>query len=287
MIVFSGMIGVGKSTYAKKLAEELNIKLFEEPVDDNPILPLYYNNIKKWAFALQIFFLNKRFKLIKEASKLDNSVLDRSIYEDQLFTKLNHDLGNISKEEYDLYCDLLDNMMEEIDGLNKKSPDLLVYLTAPKEYILNNIVKRGREFEQPNENNQLLGYYSKLIEVYDKWYEDYDKSRKIRIDVSNYDIVNNEDDWKEVFSIITNRQQPKYDLVGNKFQLIYDDKIKNVIVDLGTFNTPEECMENIYQWWKDNNFEPGYIRTWYTNNTLVIDYGNHLGFYGIRGVCDE
>ena len=59
MIVFSGMIGVGKSTYAKKLAEELNIKLFEEPVDDNPILPLYYNNIKKWAFALQIFFLNK------------------------------------------------------------------------------------------------------------------------------------------------------------------------------------------------------------------------------------
>lgn len=180
MIVFSGMIGVGKSTYAKKLAEELNVKLFEEPVDDNPILPLYYNNIKKWAFALQIFFLNKRFKLIKEASKLDNSVLDRSIYEDQLFTKLNHDLGNISKEEYDLYCDLLDNMMEEIDGLNKKSPDLLVYLTAPKEYILNNIVKRGREFEQPNENNQLLDYYSKLIEVYDKWYEDYDKSRKIK-----------------------------------------------------------------------------------------------------------
>ena len=60
-----------------------------------------------------------------------------------------------------------------------------------------------------------------------------------------------------------------------------------MFVDLGTFNTPEECMENIYQWWKDNNFEPGYIRTWYTNNTLVIDYGNHLGFYGIRGVCDE
>lgn len=152
MIVFSGMIGVGKSTYAKKLTEELNIKLFEEPVDDNPILPLYYNNIKKWAFALQIFFLNKRFKLIKEASKLDNSVLDRSIYEDQLFTKLNHDLGNISKEEYDLYCDLLDNMMEEIDGLNKKSPDLLVYLTAPKEHILNNIIKRGREFEQPSKH---------------------------------------------------------------------------------------------------------------------------------------
>lgn len=167
MIVFSGMIGVGKSTYAKKLAEELDIKLFEEPVDDNPILPLYYNNIKKWAFALQIFFLNKRFKLIKEASKLDNSVLDRSIYEDQLFTKLNHDLGNISKEEYDLYCDLLDNMMEEIEGLPQKSPDLLVYLTAPKEHILNNIVKHGREFEQPNENNQLLDYYSKLIEVYD------------------------------------------------------------------------------------------------------------------------
>ena len=287
MIVFAGMIGVGKSTYAKKLAEELNVKLFEEPVDDNPILPLYYNDIKKWAFALQIFFLNKRFKLIKEASKLDNSVLDRSIYEDQLFTKLNHDMGNISKEEYDLYCDLLENMMEEIEGLPQKSPDLLVYLTAPKEYIINNIVKRGREFEQPNENNRLLDYYTKLISVYDEWYENYSKSRKIKIDVSNYDILNNNDDWKEVYNIIMNRQQTKIDLVGNKFNLVYSDRLNGVLVDLGTYNTPDECLEIVYQWWDMNNFKPNYIRQWYSNNALIIDYGNQTGFYEIRGVCDE
>lgn len=287
MIVFAGMIGVGKSTYAKKLADELNIKLFEEPVDDNPILPLYYNDIKKWAFALQIFFLNKRFKLIKEASKLDNSVLDRSIYEDQLFTKLNYDMGNISKEEYNLYCDLLENMMEEIEGLPQKSPDLLVYLTAPKEYIINNIVKRGREFEQPNENNRLLDYYTKLINVYDEWYENYNKSRKIKIDVSNYDILNNNDDWKEVYDIIMNRQQTKIDLVGNKFNLVYSDKLNGVLVDLGTYDTPDECLEIVYLWWEKNNFKPNYIRQWYSNNALIIDYGNQTGFYEIRGVCDE
>lgn len=178
MIVFAGMIGVGKSTYSKRLAEELNVKLFEEPVDNNPILPLYYNDIKKRAFALQIFFLNKRFELIKKASKLDQSVLDRSIYEDKLFTKLNYRMNNISKEEYDLYCDLLDNMMEEIKELPRKSPDLLVYLTAPKEAILKNIKKRGREYEQPTKENHLLDYYSKLMNIYDKWYQDYGKSKK-------------------------------------------------------------------------------------------------------------
>ena len=85
MIVFAGMIGVGKTTYAEKLAEELNVQLFKDPVDDNPFLPLYYMNPKKWAFSLQLFFLNKRFKQVKESSKLKNAVLDRSIYEDEIY----------------------------------------------------------------------------------------------------------------------------------------------------------------------------------------------------------
>ena len=198
MIVIAGMIGVGKTTYAEKLAEELNIQLFKEPVDDNPFLPLYYMNPKKWAFSLQLFFLNKRFKQVKASSKLKNAVLDRSIYEDEIFTRLNYNTGNISKEEYDLYVDLLDNMMEEVNDLQKKAPDLLVYLTAPKEYILNKIVNRGREFEQPTESNQLLEYYSSLLDRYEEWYVNYNQSRKMRIDVSNYDIINNPADWQEV-----------------------------------------------------------------------------------------
>jgi|GEM_PF-32013 len=287
MIVIAGMIGVGKTTYAEKLAEELNVQLFKEPVDDNPFLPLYYMNPKKWAFSLQLFFLNKRFKQVKESSKLKNAVLDRSIYEDEIFTRLNYDTGNISKEEYDLYVDLLDNMMEEVNDLQKKAPDLLVYLTAPKEYILNKIVNRGREFEQPTESNQLLEYYSSLLDMYEQWYTNYDKSRKMRIDVSNYDIINNPADWQEVYNLITQRQKCEYDLVGNKFQLVYEDKLKDVDVDLGTFDTPEECIQSVNQWWEDNNFKPTYMRMWYTNNSLVIDYGNHLGFYVIKGINDE
>lgn len=79
---------------------------------------------------MQLYFLNKRFRLIKKAYRDKNNILDRSIYEDALFTKINVDKGTISQEEYDIYLDLLDNMMEELAGLPKKAPDLLVYLRA-------------------------------------------------------------------------------------------------------------------------------------------------------------
>ncbi|MBW9211862.1 MULTISPECIES: deoxynucleoside kinase [Terrabacteria group] len=204
MIVLAGMIGVGKTTYAQKLAESLGTTLFEEPVEDNPILPLYYRDLKRYAFALQIFFLNKRFKLIKEAFYEDNNVLDRSIYEDGLFTFINYERGNITKEEYELYCDLVDNMMEELDSLPKKAPDLLVYLSAKPAYIFENIRKRGRDYEQPTKENGLEDYYKDLISHYEDWYKAYNKSAKIAIEVDQYDILENEKDWQEVLNTITN-----------------------------------------------------------------------------------
>jgi len=188
MIVTAGTIGVGKSTFTKIISDELGTKPFYEPVGDNPVLPLYYKDPKKYGFLLQIYFLNKRFNLIKEAYKENNNVLDRSIYEDYLFTQINYENGNMAKQEFDVYEDLLSNMMEEIEGLPKKSPDLLVYLYADFDIILDRVKLRGRDYEQIDENPGLKNYYRTLWDKYHQWYEDYDKSDKIKIDVGMHDL---------------------------------------------------------------------------------------------------
>lgn len=205
VIVLAGMIAAGKSTVSARLAKELKTDLMIEPVDDNPILPLYYNNKEKYAFLLQIYFLNERFKLIKQALKNNKNVLDRSIFEDELFTRINLMEGNITQVEYDVYKDLLDNMLEEIEDMPKKAPDLLVYLDISFDKFLENLGKRGRAFEQIDENTEKgqkdLAYFKLLHSEYQKWYEDYNYSPKIAIDMNKYD-VNDPDDWDEVFKMI-------------------------------------------------------------------------------------
>lgn len=207
VIVLAGMIAAGKSTVSARLADKLNTDLMIEPVDDNPILPLYYNNKEKYAFLLQIYFLNERFKLIKQALKNNKNVLDRSIYEDELFTRINLMEGNITQVEYDVYKDLLDNMLEEIEDMPKKAPYLLVYLDITFEKFLSNLEKRGRDFEQIDENTEKgqkdLAYFKLLHKKYQKWYEDYNYNPKIAIDMNKYD-VNKEEDWDEVYQMIMN-----------------------------------------------------------------------------------
>lgn len=205
VIVLAGMIASGKSTVSARLAQELGSKLMIEPVDQNPILPLYYKDKEKYAFLLQIYFLNERFKLIKEALTNNKNVLDRSIYEDELFTRINLMEGNISQVEYDVYADLLANMLEEIKDMPKKAPDLLVYLDISFDKFLENLAKRGRDFEQIDETTEKgkkdLAYFKLLHSEYDKWYEDYNHSPKIKIDMDKYD-VNNPSDWDEVYKMI-------------------------------------------------------------------------------------
>lgn len=189
VIVLAGMIGAGKTKYTQMISEELGSQPFYESVDDNRILEMFYKDPKRWAFALQIHFLNTRFQSIKQALKHQHNVLDRSIYEDALFTKINYESGNMSEAEMDTYLSLLDNMMEELDGMPKKAPDLLVYLQGPLSIHLERIKKRGREYEQVNdEDDELLAYYKHLHSHYDEWYEAYDKSKKIAIPITEYDI---------------------------------------------------------------------------------------------------
>ncbi|WDF82321.1 deoxynucleoside kinase [Lacticaseibacillus pabuli] len=188
VIITAGMIGVGKTTLTGKIAEHMGTKAFFEPVGDNPVLPLYYKDPQNYGFLLQIYFLNKRFAMIKQALSDDNNVLDRSIYEDALFTRENHAEGNISDTELGVYLNLLDNMMNELKQMPKKAPDLLVYAETDFDTILYRIKKRGRDYEQFDHNKTLREYYYKMWSAYKKWYEDFDVSPKMKIDLQKYDL---------------------------------------------------------------------------------------------------
>lgn len=190
VIITAGMIGVGKTTLTGKIADHLGTQAFFEPVGENPVLPLYYKDPKQYGFLLQIYFLNKRFSMIKKALSDDNNVLDRSIYEDALFTKENNAEGNISDTELGVYLTLLDNMMNDLKQLPKKAPDLLVYAETDFNTILYRIKKRGRDYEQFDNNPELESYYYKMWTAYRKWFDEYDVSPKIKVDLQKYDLEN-------------------------------------------------------------------------------------------------
>lgn len=212
VIVLAGMIGAGKSTYTEMIAKELGSTPFFESVDDNRILEMFYDDPKRWAFALQIHFLNTRFRSIKDALQDRNNVLDRSIYEDALFTKINYETGNMSDAEMDTYLSLLDNMMEELDGMPKKAPDLLIYLRGPLEIHLDRIKKRGRDYEQITEENQeLLDYYKHLHSRYDDWFNEYNKSETLVLQIDELDLEREEDRVE-----VMRRIREKLDELGNE-----------------------------------------------------------------------
>lgn len=202
IIVFGGMIGVGKSSYTELVANHLDSTAFYESVDDNPFLDIFYANPQRYAFTLQIHFLNTRFRAIKEALKHRHNVLDRSIYEDALFATLNAEDGNMTNDELQCYLGLLDNMLEELTSLEKKSPDLFIYLRASFETIESRIKKRGREFEQFENNEELEAYMRRLHSRYDEWvFQHYNASEVLVIDADKYDISRPEDRI-EVLAII-------------------------------------------------------------------------------------
>lgn len=193
VLVLAGTIGAGKSSLTEMLAEELKTQAFYESVDDNKVLPLFYENPQKYAFLLQIYFLNKRFDSIKRALSDNNNVLDRSIYEDSLLFHLNADLGRADETEVEVYDDLLNNMLEEIDSLSfKKRPDLLIHVKVSFDKMLERIKKRGRRFEQLEYDPSLYAYYKELNSRYDTWFEAFDICPKIQIDGDKYDFVEDE-----------------------------------------------------------------------------------------------
>ncbi|XIF20038.1 MAG: deoxynucleoside kinase [Acetilactobacillus jinshanensis] len=182
-------------------------------MNNNPVLPLFYKGNQlvsegKWktnpyTFLLQIYFLNIRFKMMKQAMKENDNVLDRSIYEDRLFMKMNYDLGNTTKPEWDIYQSLLANMMEELPyAAHKKAPDLMVLIKVDYPTMLKRIEKRGRPYEQPTKNNSLTTYYKNLIKYYAVWAKHYDASPLLIIDGNQYDFMGSHHDLKIVLGKI-------------------------------------------------------------------------------------
>lgn len=216
LITMSGSVGEGKTTLTKYLSQFLHTKPFYEKVAGNPILPLFYKGNKlvaegKWkhnvyCFLLQIYFLNYRFREIKEAQKQNNNVLDRSIYEDKLFEQMNYELGNATKEEWQVYKSLLSNMLQELPlAAHTKRPDLMVYLYSSLSTQLKHIKKRNRPYEQISNNPNLLGYYKNLKKYYEQWYKSYHYSPKMKINLDKYDFVNNKQDRMKVLRMIEDK----------------------------------------------------------------------------------
>ncbi len=192
MIVIDGVVGVGKTTLMNILADKGYIR-FEEPVADNPILEKFYYDRERYSFSLQIFFLNSRFKHIKQASKVKNAVMDRSIYGDLIFAKMLYDGGEMCKEEFDLYMDLFENMIEHC-----KAPKLLIYLETSVKAAMAKINKRGRDYEKIVEPE----YWEKLNNNYRTYFKDYDISPILKINVDGLDFENNEKDREHVLVLI-------------------------------------------------------------------------------------
>ena len=202
VIVLSGPIGAGKSSLTSILSKYLATDPFYESVDDNPVLPLFYENPKKYAFLLQVYFLNTRFKSIKKALSADNNVLDRSIYEDALFFQMNADIGRATKEEVTTYYELLDGMMAELKAMPKRQPDLLIHIHVSYETMIKRIQKRGRKYEQLSYDPTLEDYYKRLLTYYKPWYDQYNYSPKMVIDGDKYDFMNSSDDCDKVLKMI-------------------------------------------------------------------------------------
>lgn len=193
VITIDGVVGVGKTTLMKILVEERGMIPFQEPVMENPILDKFYYDRKRYSFPLQIFFLNERFKHIQKASKLDNAVLDRSIYGDCIFAKMLRDSGEMTEEEFDIYLRLFDTMVELCHP-----PKLMVYLEVSPEEAVKRIVKRGREYELDTE----MDYWVRLNQEYRKYFAEYNFSPVLKINVEDLDFETNPEDKAYVLGLI-------------------------------------------------------------------------------------
>jgi len=179
LIGISGIIGAGKSTLTKDLASKLGYAEIREPVAENPYLPLFYKDMSKYGFAMQVFLLNKRFHQHQGMIWSGiSAVQDRTIYEDVIFAKMLHEAGDISDLDFETYKDLFSNMTNFLHR-----PDVIVYLDVEPKTALERITNRGRECEK----GLPLDYLSDLKAGYEDWLKDIgDRIPIVRIDWNEF-----------------------------------------------------------------------------------------------------
>jgi deoxyadenosine/deoxycytidine kinase len=194
-IAIAGNIGSGKTTLATKLGKHYGWQVLYESVENNPYLRDFYEDMKQWAFHLQIYFLNSRFKQVNEIRNANRvTVQDRTIYEDAYIFAANlHKSGHISERDYQSYLDIFHSMVKFVEP-----PDLLIYLKADIPKLVGQIQKRGRDYEYAIR----LDYLKTLNEHYDQWIGNYTAGKLLIVDVNDIDFVERTDDFAHIVNKI-------------------------------------------------------------------------------------
>ena len=194
-IAVSGNIGCGKTTLAEKLSRHYNWTPLYESVDHNPYLRDFYTDMTRWAFHLQIYFLNSRFNQVHQIRSSEKTIIqDRTIYEDAyIFAKNLHGSKHISDRDYQSYLDIFHSMINFV-----KPPDLLIYLKADIPKLVQQIQKRNRDFEF----NIKLEYLRNLNTHYEEWIGNYKLGKLLIVDVNNLDFVESVEDFSYIVSRI-------------------------------------------------------------------------------------
>lgn len=194
-IAVAGNIGAGKTTLTELLSKHYKwIPQFED-VDHNPYLYDFYEDMPRWSFNLQIFFLNSRLKQLLEIQKGTETVIqDRTIYEDaNIFAPNLHDMGLMDKRDFSNYFNFFETLKSMV-----KPPDLLIYLKTSVPTLVAQIQKRGREYEE----NIRLDYLKKLNELYDKWIEEYKEGPLLIVDADKNKFAENSEDLGAIINNI-------------------------------------------------------------------------------------
>jgi deoxyadenosine/deoxycytidine kinase len=194
-VAVAGNIGAGKTTLTKLLAKHYKWEPQLEDVVDNPYLDDFYNQMERWSFNLQVYFLNSRFRQVEQIRKSGKDIIqDRTIYEDaHIFAPNLHAMGLMANRDFENYRSLFDLMESFVEG-----PDLLIYLRSSIPNLVSQIHKRGREYE----NSISIDYLSRLNERYEAWIHGYDKGKLLIVDVDPLDFVSNPEDLGSIITKI-------------------------------------------------------------------------------------
>ena len=186
-IAVAGNIGVGKTTLTGLLAKNFNWEPHYESVDNNPYLDDFYTDMQRWAFNLQVYFLNSRFGQLKEFQESGKNIIqDRTIYEDaHIFAPNLHGMGLMTSRDFDNYSSLFELMSSFVNP-----PDLLIYLRASVPTLVKQIQSRGRDYE----SSIRIDYLTRLNERYEAWISEYTSGKLLIIDTDDLDFSKNQED---------------------------------------------------------------------------------------------
>lgn len=196
-IAIAGNIAAGKSSLTGLLAKHFGWKAFYESVEDNPYLADFYDDMRRWSFNLQIYFLSSRFRHQKEMiEQQENVIQDRTIYEDvEIFAKNLHNMGLMSDRDFANYESLFHEMT-----YYSKPPTLLIYIRAQVPTLVRQIQQRGRDYE----NTIRIEYLERLNQLYEDWIDRY-AHEKLIIDTDDLDFVNNKQDLGKIIELVEQR----------------------------------------------------------------------------------